>query len=854
VRAILVHPTSTNIMWCGGVDGGVWKTTNSGASWFPLDDFMPSLAVSCMAMDPANPNVLYAGTGEAGPSDGIRGAGIVKTTDGGNTWAQLSSTANESFQYVNRLAIDPDNSQLLLAATVDGIHRSIDGGVSWVWTFQHLSMAMLCIAFNPADSSKAIASDGSGQAWYSTNGGVNWTAAAGIGSNAGRVEVVYSRSNPATVFASVDRNSGEVYRSTDGGHTYSLRGTPGHLRSQGWYDNTVWVDPTNPNIVIVGGIDLYRSTDAGTTFTNIGGESGSIHPDQHVVVNNPLFNGSTVRSIFVGSDGGVFRAVDAYTASSSSGWQELNNNLGITQFYGGAGNSNTTVIVGGTQDNGTLRYTTGGGTEGWTQFIGGDGGFCAADNTDPNYFYGEGIYLVILRSTDGGVSADYIFSGITDVFSNANFIAPFVLDPNNNNTMLAGGSRLWRSTNVKAATPSWSAIKSSIGSYISAIAVAPGNSAVIWVGHNNGEVYSTANGTAASPTWTLRGAGTLPGGYCTRIAIDPLRSSRAYVTFGGFNSGNVWRTSDGGVTWSDISANLPAAPVNSIVVAPANTNTLYIGSEVGVFGTSNGGGSWSTGNDGPANVAVEELFWLGNKLVAVTHGRGMFYITPTGGLPTVSVTVPDGAASEPGSNTGTIKLTRTGSTVSSLVVNYTRSGSASNGIDYVALPGPKTIPAGTNATTITITPVDDSIPENTETVTLTLASGAYNIGSPSSGTVNIADNDFAGPTVTVKATDATASEPGSNVGKFTFKRTLPTNVVLNVFYTVSGTATPGSDYTALSGSITIAKGKFSKVVTVKPIDNQVHEPAETVIATLRSTNTYTVGSPNSATITINDND
>ncbi len=154
---------------------------------------------------------------------------------------------------------------------------------------------------------------------------------------------------------------------------------------------------------------------------------------------------------------------------------------------------------------------------------------------------------------------------------------------------------------------------------------------MIWVGHNSGDVYYTLNGTAASPTWTRADLGTpnLPNRYCERIAIAPGDSSRVYVTFGGFSSSNVWRTSNNGVTWSNITANLPAAPVNSIVIAPNDTNTLYIGTEVGVFGTSDGGDQWSTGNDGPANASVDELFWLGNQLVAVTHGRGMFFIIPT---------------------------------------------------------------------------------------------------------------------------------------------------------------------------------------------------------------------------------
>ena len=175
--------------------------------------------------------------------------------------------------------------------------------------------------------------------------------------------------------------------------------------------------------------------------------------------------------------------------------------------------------------------------------------------------------------------------------------------------------------------------------------MAPGNSAVVWVGHNNGAVYSTANGTAASPTWTLRSTG-LPSRYCSRIAIAPGNPNSVYVTFGGYTSGNVWRTADGGSTWSNITANLPSAPVNSIVIAPADTNTLYVGTDVGVFGSSDNGAHWSTGNDGPASVSIAELFWMGPKLIAATHGRGMWSITPTIGAPSLV----SGAAALSGGN------------------------------------------------------------------------------------------------------------------------------------------------------------------------------------------------------------
>ena len=643
VRSIVIHPTQTNTMWAGGVDGGVWKTTNGGTSWFPLNDFMGNLAIASLIMDPSDTNVFYAGTGEGTyNADAIRGAGIFKSYNGGSNWLQLASTANSSFQFVNRMSFDPTNSQVILAATRSGIFRSTNGGTNWT---QRLATEILCVAFNPTNSTQAIASGYNGRTYYSVDGGVSWSAATGMpapsGFVVGRVELAYSASNPLIVYASVDTNSGTVFQSTDGGHSYSFRSTGfGFLSGQGWYDNFVWADPVNTNVVIVGGTDVYRSTDGGVTFTDIGGYSGSIHPDQHVLVANPQFNGTTIRTVFVGNDGGIFRAADVYTASSGGGWANLNHNLGITQFYGAAGNSNTSVIVGGTQDNGTLRYTTGGGPQGWTSMFGGDGGQCAADLSNSSYFYGEYVFLQIHRSANGGASSGYIYNmtggspiGDAGSGSTANFIAPFILDVNNPNTMLAGGVSLWRSLNVKATPVNWAAIKPSVGSAISAIAVAPGNSDIIYVGHNNGAVYFTANGTAATPTWALRNSG-LPGRTCTSLTIAP--SGRVFATFGGYSSGNVWQSSNNGVSWVNITANLPAAPMNWIVVAPADTNTLYVASDVGIYGTSNNGGTWATGNDGPANVAIDKLFWMGNKLIAVSHGRGIWSTVPNLGPPVLA--------------------------------------------------------------------------------------------------------------------------------------------------------------------------------------------------------------------------
>ena len=620
-------------MYVGSVSGGIWRTTNGGASWQPLEDFMANMAVSTMVMDPTNPNIIYAGTGEGFfNADRIKGAGIFKTTNGGSSWTRLSSTNNSNFDFVNRLAFSTSGN-ILLAATEAGIFRSTNDGMTWSKRFDG---RVFDLRAHPSNNQRAIAG-GPGASWYSNDGGMTWHPSSGLPTS-GRVEVAYAPSNGNIVYASSESGNGRLYKSSNGGQSFTLVSSgKNYLGSQGWYDNAIWVDPTNPNIVVVGGIDLWRTTNAGPNLAKISqwfSAPTSAHADHHVIVHHPNYNGTTNRIVFFGNDGGIYKATDVRTVSLTLGWQELNNNLGITQFYGAAGNPTTKEIIGGTQDNGTLFYKpgVGGGPHNWTSPFGGDGGFSAADPTDPNYFYGEYVYLQIHRSTNRGVSSSYITSGLGDANFCALFIAPFILDPNEPNRMLAGGCSLWRSNNVKAVTPTWTNIKpdsGSAGPAISAIAVAPGNSNIIWVGYENGDVYRTINGLAANPTWTKVDGATLPNRFVTRITIQS--ATRVYVTFGGFfdghTTGNVWRSTNanaGAPTFTNIHGNLPAVPVRSLVIHPSNANYLYAGTELGVFLSANGGTTWTVPQKGPTNTSVDELFFLGTTIYAVTHGRGIF--------------------------------------------------------------------------------------------------------------------------------------------------------------------------------------------------------------------------------------
>jgi hypothetical protein len=669
IRSIVTDPGNFNHLWAASVGGGVWETRDGGTTWLPVNDLLQNLAVSCMAMSPADPNTIYAGTGEGFFNiDAIRGAGIFMTTDATN-WVQLAATVTPDFQSVNRIAVSADGA-VVLAATETGILRSADAARA-IWTNVQPGETAF-VAFHPTDASRAIAGGlRNGIALFSSDGGQTWTAAQG-GPWSGRVELTYAAQDPSIVYASVDVAGGQIWRSADGGQSYvqqtsqsASSGQPArYLGSQGWYGNVIWAgDPTNANLVIVGGVDLWRSTDGGNTLIDVSTwwDPRSAHADHHRIVAAAGYDGNTNKTVYFGNDGGVYMTADVTTVGDDAavpriaGWTRLDNSFGVTQFYSGAGNVGSGTIIGGAQDNGTLTFTPQNGSQQWGTMFGGDGGFCASDPTDANTFYGEYIYLNITRSSDAGGTAEYIsgqfWNGqqwtfkpvpfqIPDAASqSALFIAPFVIDPNDPARLLGGGLSLWLTTDAKTPNtstsgPSWTSIKNSSGGKISAIAITPGNSDVIWVGHEDGQVYKTLNGMAASPVWQQVdnvGANPLnPGRYCMRIVIDPAAPDTVYATFGGYVQGNVWKTTDGGANWNMLGGNtLPSAPIRALAIHPQSSLWLYLGTEVGLYASEDGGTIWSATNEGPNNCSVDDLFWMNRTLVAVTHGRGMFSIDLT---------------------------------------------------------------------------------------------------------------------------------------------------------------------------------------------------------------------------------
>ncbi|NDP41384.1 MAG: hypothetical protein GZ089_01485, partial [Aromatoleum sp.] len=660
LQAFHVDRANPKRLLAGAATGGLWNSEDQGLSWAPVDDYLPSLAIAAIAADAVDPAILYAATSEYHYT-ATKGVGVLKSTNGGVTWQRLPATdpsVATQFAYIMALAAHPAAAGVLIAGTWSGVYRSVDGGANWSRVFNPpmfdgKSTPVFDVRFSPTDPNRVVASLDDGAIAYSADAGATFVQVQIVPALSQRgtaqSKIAFAPTVPGTLFASVARNGGELWGSWDYGQSWlqiSAQATGAALAQ-----NALWVDPTNANRIVVGGVDLVRSVDGGQTYVKISDWTKwptSAHADQHAIVEDPRYDGASNASVYFASDAGVYRA-DVTTVTPTVGWANLNSGLNATQFKNGAASTAAGgIFVGGTQDNGTLVLQRG--TDNWYKWFGGDGGTTWIDPTNAQVFYGEYVYAAVQRTTDGGATRnlEYICTGITEALKpgpgesescgpgttgEANFYAPTVLDPNQPGRLYVGAKSLWVTDDARASPPFWRTVKTASAvdkNYISAIAVQPGDANNVWVGHNNGEVYATANALAITPTWRVVTG--LPARYVARIVFDRTNRARIYIAFGGFTANNLWLTGNGGATWAAIGSALPAAPIYALAVGLTDGQLLYAGTEVGVFASADGGTTWSASNEGPANVPVEDLVVLDDgTIAAATYGRGLYY---SGGTPT----------------------------------------------------------------------------------------------------------------------------------------------------------------------------------------------------------------------------
>ena len=650
VTALAVHPSQPNIIYAGAALGGILKSTDTGVTWTPISDAVPSLSVGDLAIDPVDPNRLYFGTGEANASgDSYDGTGIYRTTDGGATWENIGLPNSH---HIGKIAIHPTNPNRIFAAATGklfgtnperGIYRSLDGGDSWQQVhFVTDSTAAIDVAINPTNPDivyaamwerirrpqfRKVGGLTSG-IWRSTDGGDTWARLSGglpaPSQTIGRIGLAIAPSNPNTVYASYCDNPGYLigfYRTTDGGTTWSSRlispGTDA-FSGFGWYFGKIWAHPSNATTVYFGDVEMWKSTDGAAHWISI---IGSMHVDMHAWFQNP----SNVNYVVNGNDGGVFTSTNGGNA-----WTKCYN-LPITQFYAMTIDKlNPHRLYGGTQDNSTPR-TWDGEPDNWDILFYGDGFYTTVDYTNSNVIYAEAQYGYLGRSTNGGTSFDLITNGI-DGSESVNWCTPVVISPHNNNVLFYGAERLYKTTNRG---DFWTAISPDLTGEgggnlvygtITTIDQSPLNAAVIWAGTDDSRVWVTTNG---GTNWT-NVASTLPDRWCTRVTADVHNTAAAYVTFSGYKEDDllphIFKTTDYGATWADISGNLVDIPINDVLPDPLHSERLYIGTDFGMYYTNDGGITWlPLGDNHPICPVFDiDLHNGTRKLVSGTHGRSMY--------------------------------------------------------------------------------------------------------------------------------------------------------------------------------------------------------------------------------------
>lgn len=656
ITCVAVHPVDGDIVYIGAAEGGVLKSTDGGQSWTPLFDDQPALSIGAVALDPNDPDVIYAGTGEVNPGGGsvaYGGAGLFRSSDGGDTWQSLGL---EDGAAIGRIRVDPGDPDRIFVAVMGtlwetntdrGVYRTTDGGANWE-RVHYVDDRTGCIdlIMRPDDPDVLYAAmwerlrqpeyydyGGPGcSVWRTIDGGDSWVLVGGglpaPNSDDGRIGLSLCAAQPDVMHAVYCDRTGYfdgLYRSTDGGYSWTQTNDgalSGVFASYGWWFGNVRTHPTDPDRIFVLGLSFHRSIDGGASWHDAG---GIMHVDHHGM----HFGPGTTPVMYEGNDGGVYRSTNG-----GSFWTKLVD-LPITQAYRialDANNSSARYL--GAQDNGTVRTLTGN-LDDWTSILGGDGFQPLVHPGNSDHIWMQYQYGQLRFSNTGGPQCCSALTGINGS-DRRNWNSPLIQDPTNADQRYFGTDKVYRSISDTA----WTVISpdltggphfglsGQVQGTLTTLAVSPLDGDVIWSGSDDGLVYVTTDGGG---NWTDVSSA-LPDRWVTSVRTDPFDRETAYVTISGFRWAeplpHVFRTTDLGANWQAIAGNLPEAPANDILADPNQAGRYYVATDVGVYETLNGGAFWFLTGTGLPNVVVTSLALdvANQELYAGTYGRSVFSV------------------------------------------------------------------------------------------------------------------------------------------------------------------------------------------------------------------------------------
>ena len=625
INAIAFDPYDQNIIYVGSPGGGFWKSIDGGANWVTTSDDLPVLGVSSIAVDPNNTDIIYIATGDANASD-TYSIGVLKSIDQGDTWSTTGLSYNVSAnKRVNKILINPNNTDSVFAATNTNIMLSVDGGISWnncapLGRWRDIEF----MPGNPNIVYAAKQSSGGSNVYRSLDGGGNWSVINNGVASSGKYRplIAVTPINPNVIYAlysASDYSFHGIYKSIDGGDNWSLQSNSPNILGrdtdgtgtggQSWYDLSLGVSNNDENHLFVGGINLWESTDGGANWT-IEASSGNgnyayMHVDQHCLEFHPITNVP-----YAGNDGGLYKYLD-----NLNNWIDISDGLEISQFYKlGLSESNASRLIAGAQDNGTEMLTNGV----WDAVRGADGMECAIDPYDEDLLYSSSQYGGLRKSFNGGNNWD----NIKPVSYDGAWVTPYKIHPNNNNMIVAGYDEVYLSLTSGAV---WDSISYNVsgGQSVRTIALAPSNEDYIYAATYSRLMKTTNSGQS----WTSIKPG-LPNYNISDVTVSDNDPDRLWVTMSEYNASNkVFESDNGGATWTNITGtNLPNLPVNCIVYQANANEDLYIGTDIGVYHKDNTMSDWAPYKNGLPNVVVNELeiHYPTNRIRAATFGRGVW--------------------------------------------------------------------------------------------------------------------------------------------------------------------------------------------------------------------------------------